>query len=199
VTVGLLDRDVVVVKQRAKIVELTNQYTLLDPDGAEIGAIEEVNQSKARKLLRLVSSVDQFLTHTLKVTDADGSTVLTITRPAKLLKSTVEVADGTGAAAGKLVQQNVIGKIRFGLVGPAGEALGELRAENWRAWDFTLVDTAEREVGRVTKQWRGILQEGFTTADTYVLQVEAGLTGPLRLLCFAAAAAVDTALKQDSN
>jgi hypothetical protein len=51
----------------------------------------------------------------------------------------------------------------------------------------------------VTKKWGGILREGFTTADNYVFTVEPTVQGPLRLLCFAAAAAIDTALKQNDH
>jgi hypothetical protein len=39
----------------------------------------------------------------------------------------------------------------------------------------------------------------FTTADNYLLDVSPMLGGPLRLLTFASAVGVDTALKQDSR
>ena len=39
----------------------------------------------------------------------------------------------------------------------------------------------------------------FTTADTYVVHIDPALAGDLRLLVIAAAAAVDTALKQDER
>jgi uncharacterized protein YxjI len=197
--VTLLERDLVVVRQKAKVIELTNQYQLLDADGQPIGLIEEVGQWKGKKVLRALSRVDQFLTHKLVVRDADGTDVLQLTRPRAFLKSTVEVADASGTTVGSIVQENLIGKIRFGLVDADGNPLGALRAENWRAWDFQVVDGAEREVARITKKWGGVLREGFTTADTYVFTIEADVQGPLRLLCFAAAAAVDTALKQNDH
>jgi hypothetical protein len=39
----------------------------------------------------------------------------------------------------------------------------------------------------------------FTTADNYLLDVSPMLRGPLRMLTFASAVGVDTALKQDSR
>ena len=91
------------------------------------------------------------------------------------------------------------GKIRFGLADATGQQVGEIQAENWRAWNFAIVDVTGAEVGRITKTWEGLAKTVFTTADDYVLDVKAGLTGPLRLLTFASAAGVDTALKQDAR
>lgn len=195
----LLDHDVVVVRQKAKLVEMTNQYTLEDAEGNQIGVVEQVGQNVVRKALRLLTSVDQYLTHKLEIRDASGAVVLQLVRPAKFLKSKVEVKDAAGATIGTIVQQNVMGKKRFTLEAPDGSSLGELLGESWVSWDFQIVDPAGTVVARVNKKWAGMLREGFTTADTYVFQAEPGLTGPLRQLAFAAATAIDTALKQDDN
>jgi uncharacterized protein YxjI len=194
---ALLDHDLLVVRQRAKLIELTNQYDLLDPDGTVLGAVEEIGQTAVRKAVRLLGRIDQFLTHRLEIREADGTVTLALSRPAKIMKSKIAVADGAGAAVGSIVQRNVIGKIRFGLVGAGGEELGEIRGENWRQWNFAVVDTADREVGRITKEWRGLLTEGFTTADSWVVTTDPAVSGPLRQLILASGAAVDTALKQD--
>ena len=195
----LLAHDLVVVRQKAKLVEMTNQYLLEDGEGTQIGVVEQVGQNFIRKALRLLTSVDQYLTHRLEIRDAAGTVVLRLLRPAKFLKSKVVVSDGSGATIGTIVQQNVMGKKRFTLEGPDGSILGELLGENWVSWDFQIVDPGGAVVARVNKKWAGMLREGFTTADTYVFQAETGLTGPLRQLAFAAATAIDTALKQDDN
>ena len=196
---GLLDHDVIVVNQKVKLIELTNEYMVRDADGNDIGVIRQEGQSKAKKLLRLVSSVDQFMTHTLGVYDADGSKVLEMVRPRKLVKSRLEVSDAHGQPVGSIVQQNAIGKIRFGLHDSAGNEIGIVRGENWRAWDFAIEDTSGKEIGRITKKWEGLLKTSFTTADNYVLTIDSSVQGPMRLLVFATAAGVDTALKQDSR
>jgi hypothetical protein len=41
------------------------------------------------------------------------------------------------------------------------------------------------------------LEGSFTDADNYIVDIDPSLSGDLRLLAIAAAAAVDTALKQD--
>ena len=195
----LLEHDRIVINQKAKLIELTNEYLIRDTDGNEVGVIRQEGQSTLKKLARFVSSVDQFMTHKLAVYDATGTKVLEVVRPRKFVKSTVEVYDGMGQLAGTIRQQNVFGKIRFGLHDAAGSKLGEIRAENWRAWNFAIVDQMDAEVGRITKTWEGVAKTLFTTADDYLLEVSPGLSGSLRLLAFASAAAVDTALKQDSR
>jgi uncharacterized protein YxjI len=193
----LLTRDTLVINQKAKLIELTNEYRILDEQGTELGVIRQEGQSTLRKALRFVSNVDQFLTHKLAVYDRSGGKVVELMRPAKIMKSTVEVSDGTGRAVGKIVQKNVFGKKRFALEDATGQLLGAINAENWRAWDFAIEDATGTEVGRITKKWAGLLREGFTTADNYVLNVNGDATGDLRLLMLASAAGVDLALKQD--
>ena len=194
---ALLEANRLVISQKAKLIELTNQYMIRDPEGNELGYVQEEGQSKAKKVLRFVSNVDQFLTHRLSICDTAGNRVLQMTRPAKLLKSRLRVEDGSGRAIGEIVQENVFGKIRFNIVSTSGEPLGEIRAENWRAWDFAIVDSAGAEIGRIDKKFVGVLKAVFTTADNYIVDIRPAVSGDLRLLSLAAATAVDTALKQD--
>jgi uncharacterized protein YxjI len=149
-------------------------------------------------VLRLISSLDQFLTTRLDITDSDGRIILRLTRPGKIVKSTVIVSDGNDVELGRIVQQNAIGKINFALEAD-GERLGSIRAENWRAWNFSITDAADREIARVTKTWEGLAKTMFTTADNYVLQISERAPEPLNSLVVASALSIDTALKQDDR
>jgi uncharacterized protein YxjI len=194
----VLTEPVLVVNQKAKVVEVTNEYAVFDRDANQIGAVRQVGQSTARKALRLLTSLDQYLTHRLEIVDMGGRVLLRLTRPAKLLKSRVVVEDGSGREIGQIVQQNVIGKIRFSLEG-GGQAHGSINAENWRAWNFNIQDQSGMEVARITKTWEGLAKTLFTTADNYVVQIHRPLQDPLRSLVVAASLAVDIALKQDAR
>lgn len=195
----LLQHNVLVVNQRPKLIELTNEYDIFDEHGNQIGVVREEGQSKAKKVFRLFTGLDQFLTHRLAFYDASGGRVLEFVRPPKVFKSTVEVSDGEGRPAGRIVQRNVFGKKRFALKDATGRALGSINAENLMSWDFAIDDEAGTEVGRITKKWAGVLREGFTTADHYVVQVGDGVSQEMRQLVLASAAAIDTALKQDDG
>ena len=194
----LFTEPVLVVNQKAKIIELNNQYSVFNKDGQQIATVNQVGQSAAKKAMRLLTSLDQFMTHKLEVTDLQGNVVLRITRPAKLMKSTVVVSDANDQEIGRIVQENMIGKINFSLQA-GGHIYGYIKAENWRAWNFRIEDHAGQEVARITKTFEGVAKTLFTTADNYVVQIHAQIPQPLNSLVVASALSVDTALKQDSR
>ncbi len=194
----LFTESILVVNQKKKLIEIVNEYAVYDQSGKQIGAIREVGQNMAKKALRLLTSVDQFMTHRLEIVDMTGAVQLAVTRPAKIMKSTVIVNDPAGVEIGRIVQDNVFGKIRFSLQA-GGHTYGSINAENWRAWNFNIQDSAGQEIARITKTWEGVLTTMFTTADNYVLQIHRALEEPLRSLVVASALTVDTALKQDSR
>jgi uncharacterized protein YxjI len=189
---------VLVVNQKAKLIEVNNEYAIYDGNGRQLGAVRQVGQSMLKKAARVLTSYDQFMTHKLQVVDMAGNVLLAVTRPAKILKSRVLVNDGLGREIGQVVQQNIIGKIRFSLEA-GGQTLGSINAENWRAWNFSIRDAADAEIARITKTWEGLAKTMFTTADNYVVQIHRPLEDPLRSLVVAAAVSVDTALKQDQR
>ena len=194
----LFTEPVLVVNQKAKLIELSNEYAVFDQHGGQLGSVAEIGQSAVKKAVRFLSSADQFMTHRLEVRDTYGQPVLLLTRPAKLIKSKVLLDRPDGTHLGEIVQQNAIGKIRFGFM-VDGRQVGAIKAENWRAWNFAIVDHTETEIARITKTWEGLLKAAFTTADNYVLQIHRPLPDPLLSMVVASALTVDTALKQDSR
>lgn len=189
---------ILVVSQKAKLIEVNNQYGVYDQHGKQIAFVNQVGQSTAKKMLRVLTSFDQFMTHRLEITDTAGRVQLRLTRPAKLIKSTVMVEGADGSEIGRIVQENAIGKIRFALQAD-GRQVGSINAENWRAWNFAIRDSSDQEVARITKTWEGLAKTLFTTADNYVIQLHRQLPQPLLTLVVASALTVDTALKQDDR
>jgi uncharacterized protein YxjI len=195
----LFTEPVLVVNQKAKIIEVTNQYTVYNQAGQPVASVNEVGQSTLRKAFRLLSNYDQYLTHRFEVRDGNGQPLLNVVRPAKLMKSRVIVSRPDNSEVGQIVQQNVFGKINFALQAPDGRALGEIRAQNWRAWNFLIFDAQGNEVAQVTKTWEGFTKALFTTADNYVVKIHYALPDPLLTLVVASALTIDTALKQDER
>jgi uncharacterized protein YxjI len=194
----LFTESVLVVNQKAKFIEVNNEYAVYNQAGQQIGAVRQVGQSNLKKAARLLTSLDQYMTHKLQVVDMAGNVQLALTRPAKFVKSRVIVENAAQQQIGEIVQQNAFGKIRFSLEA-GGHTYGSISAENWRAWNFSIKDHTDTEVARITKTWEGLAKTMFTTADNYVVQIHKPLEDPLRQLVVAAALAVDTALKQDSR
>lgn len=190
-------RSGVAVNQKRKFVELRNQYTLSDENGQEIGHIEQKKQSPLAFILRLVTSLDVMLPVTLDITDIDDSAVLTLRKP--WFRWGVEVTDSAGQRLGTIKKQLRVGKAVFAVTGPGGERTGELKAENWRAKDFRFDNGSGTEVARVTKQWRGLLTEALTDADSYAVTFAADAPADMKALAVASSLAVDLIMKQKDN
>jgi uncharacterized protein YxjI len=195
---SLFTEPILVVNQKSKIIELHNQYSVYDQDGNVIAIVDQIGQSQIKQAARLVSSLDQFLTHKMQITDPSGAVLLHLTRPRKIVKSSVIVSDADDQEIGRIVQRRAVGKIRFGLE-VNGEEVGKIKAENWRAWNFRIEDASGNEIARITKTWEGFARTAFTTADNYVVEIHERQPEPLTSLIIASALSVDTALKQDNR
>lgn len=193
-TTSLLDTTILVIEQRRKLFEMRNQYRILDETGAPIGAVEQETQSALAFLARLGTDLDVALPVTLTVTDAAGQAVLVLHKP--WFRMALSVSRPDGSRLGTVTKRIRLGKARFTLSDAAGSELGEVRAENWRARDFVVVDHSGNEVARAAKQWRGLATEMFTDADTYVLNLPGEVTDPLRSLALGASLAIDLVMKQ---
>lgn len=190
----LLDLETLVVRQRAKLFELRNQYDLFDSTGQPVGVVEQVNQSPLAVLTRIFSNLDVMLPMQLEVRDSQDAQVLTLNKP--WFRMTVDVAGPAGTPLGSIRKQVRLGKARFSLFDPAGGAAGEVRAQNWRARDFAVMDASGTEIARVAKQWAGVARELFTDADNYVIHISPSAQGDIRGLAIAAAWAIDIVMKQ---
>ncbi len=194
----LFSEPVLVVNQRAKLIEMSNEFGVFDQNGNRLGGVVQVGQSTLKKAIRLLTNYDQFLTHRFEIRDANHSTVLKVTRPAKVFKSRFVVTRADDSPIGEIVQENVFGKIRLGFV-VNGEKVGGIFAENWRAWNFAIKDHTDTEIARITKTWGGFVKAAFTTADNYVVEIHRPLRDPLASMVVASALTIDTALKQDDK
>ena len=69
----IFTEPILVVNQKAKLIEVNNEYAIFDQHGRQLGAVRQVGQSMAKKAIRVLTSYDQFMTHKLQVVDAHGN------------------------------------------------------------------------------------------------------------------------------
>jgi len=67
----------------------------------------------------------------------------------------------------------------------------------WTSWEFTF-KAGEQQLARVTKKWAGLGKELFTSADNYVLEIEAAVPADsaVRSLIVASVMCIDMVLKE---
>ncbi len=190
---SLLAQQVLIVKQKLKLIELRNEYAVLDQSGRQIGAVQQATQSPLAFLARVFTSWDVALPITLRILGPGTLPELIVHKPWFTWRCRVMRPDGQ--PLGEITKQIRLGKARFSLLDPGGAQLGEVRARNWRAKDFSVLDAAGQPIARVTKKWAG-LRELFTDADTYVVEVSPSAVDPLRSLAVATCLVIDVVMKQ---
>lgn len=192
----IFTESVLVVNQKAKVIELSNEYKVFDAAGTQIGAVRQIGQSKWKKLARLLFNFDMLMRHELQIVDTAGTVQLSLVKPRAFLRPKLLVSGGTGELLGSIAIKLRLGKARFLLFDAAGAEVGTLNAENFRAWNFTMADTAGTDIAKITKTWEGLGKAIFTNADNYVVQFLTPLTDPLQSIAIASALGIDLILKQ---
>jgi uncharacterized protein YxjI len=193
----LMGESILVVSQRTKAIEVVGEYRVLDHMGSELAIVRQFGQNRLKRFFRFFGGFSIFFTHRFEVTDPQGRALGSFVRPRKVFVSRVEIYDAVGVHAGTLRQENVFGHIRFRLEAPGGVIVAMMRARNWRAWDFSIVDHTGAEIAVIIKTWEGWARTFLTTADRYVVRIARPLEDPLHTLVVASALAIDVALKQD--
>jgi Scramblase len=193
---SLLDQPVLVVKQKLRLIELRNEYAVLDQTGRQVGAVVQASQSPLAFLARMFTSWDVALPITLHILGPGTVPELVVHKPWFTWRC--QVARPDGQPLGEITKQVRLGRARFTLLDPRGAQLGEVRAHNWRAKDFSVLDATGEPVARVTKKWAG-LRELFTDADTYVVEVSPSAVDPLRSLAVATCLVIDVVMKQKDD
>lgn len=194
----LFTEPVLVVNQKAKLIEMANEYAIYDQHGRPLGSVVQVGQSGAQKALRMLTKADAMMTTRLEIRDTSGRPVLHMTRPATLWKSTVEIVRGDGAPVGSIRQENAFGKVRFAFeVG--GQRVGSIFKRKMIGWDFGITDGYDREIANITKTFEGVAKAMFSTADNYVVHINQRLNDPLASMVVASALTVDTVVNQQQS
>src|SRR6266540_5341088 len=147
----LLAHSKFVVDQKAKLIELRNEYSIYDESGNRIGSVMQVGQSFLTRLLRLVLKGDSLLGVKLEIREANGAVALLLHKPA--FRITCAVSRPNGTVIGRIAAKIRLGKARMAITDPAERVLGEVRAENLRAWNFNVQDATGRLIARVDKKW----------------------------------------------
>jgi uncharacterized protein YxjI len=183
------------VKEHVGAFRAANQFDITDGSGRVVLHCREPNLGIFTRLLRF-TEYKKNTPFNCEVRDLRGRLVFRVSRGVSLFLSTVRVTD----AADRLVAtfEHKIFSIggRFTITLPNGVSAGEVRG-HWTSFDFA-VTFGGRHVAQVTKQWRSLGVELFTSADQYAVVFDNDIADddPARLLSLAAALVVDFILKE---
>ncbi|MFC2110973.1 phospholipid scramblase-related protein [Bacteroidota bacterium] len=70
-------------------------------------------------------------------------------------------------------------------------------AGDWKAWNFTIKNSADAQIGTISKKWAGAVKEIFTTADKYNVNIESNFANETaKVLVVSSAITIDMVLKE---
>jgi hypothetical protein len=198
---SLLTEDVLVVERFTELGRRWADRSVLRADGTRAGTLRRAAPTAHRPGAGLKALVtrDQTRNDVVELVDDTQAAVLTLVRPVGAPKTSVEVHDGEGRDAGRIVQQSIRrDETTYSFLGPNGRFLGDLQAENWVSWNLRVVDGNAREVATITRDWTGLDLARFPRPDDYVVRITESLHEPLRTLVVACAVSLEVVVRPDS-
>jgi hypothetical protein len=194
---ALLTEDVFVVERFTDLGRRWSDRSVLRPDGTRAGMLRRAAASDSRKSgLKALVARDLTTNDVVELVDDTQAVVLTLIRPIGMSKSSVDVRDSDGRDAGRIVQQSLRRtETTYAFLGPNGQFLGDLRAENWVAWDLRIVDSHGRQVATITRDWTGLDIAQAQRPDDYVVRIAEGVHEPLRTLVVACALSLEVVVR----
>ena len=186
-----LNRNLFFVKEHTGIFKAANNYDILDPETNEIiFECRELNLGFFTKILRF-TKYKKNTPFNILIADTKGETVLRIKRGIKFFRSTIDISDKNEELIGRFKQKFFSFGGKFEVQNADGEVECLLKG-NWKQWDYKF-SREDVELATVSKKWMGLGKELFTTADNYMLQIDAkvGKNDPVRRLIVAAVMCID--------
>lgn len=174
--------------------EQANKYAIVTEGGALAGWALEKPGGFWRFIGRsILKTMRPFELMVFPAEGPVGRAELSVRRPWTWFFAHLYVWDRDGKPLGQVRQRWAWIRRRLDIEGPDGRLLARITGPLLHPWTFLVhrgPEGSPREVGRIEKQWGGILREGFTDADTFLLTF--GDQDPtLRRLLLAAAVLVD--------
>ncbi|MDR2314630.1 MAG: hypothetical protein LBE02_08875 [Spirochaetaceae bacterium] len=184
------------IDEKVQFLKFTNTYKVYDSSGSQIGVIQE-SMSTALKFLSLILGKAS-MPFTLTIVDTEDHVLATIKRGWTLFMSRISIYDGEGGEIARIKQKFKMFKPTFHILDLNDAALATISGD-WKAWNFTITGEGDAQIGTITKKWSGLLKEAFTTADKYIVSINAGVTGAARIATVAAAITIDMVLKESKS
>lgn len=164
-----------------------NTFEYLDRRGATVLRIEQTTWPEDPRLDALLDRGRSVGRHGFEVRDPSTRHLLTLVRPARTDVLLVTRPDGT--AVGEIDKDGASTLV----MRADGVVVGHVRRGRRRGTAFDLYDAEERTIGRLHKEFAGVMREVFTVSDEYALTLVDPVDEPLRTLALMTPVALDEA------
>ncbi len=192
----MLDRNLYLIKEHARILKLVDRYDIFDPKtGEQIGIVKD-EPSSFLKYLRLFMKKRNLPTTVNVYENEDAAPLFSIRKHMPIIRSKVQVIDGNGIPIGYFKSKILTIGGGFNVFDMQDNKIADIKGD-WKGWNFKFLDPNGTEIGTVTKKWAGIGKELFTTADTYMISIdETKSDHKTNMMLLAAGLAIDIVFKE---
>jgi uncharacterized protein YxjI len=195
----MLNRTTYFIREHVGMLKLSDTYDILDPESsAQLGIAKEKPGALVHVLrFFLNKSLLPTAVHVYEGNDPTDESKLkfSIRRGITFLRSKVNIHDSSGQSVGYFKSKLFSIGGAFHVFDAHDNQVAFVKGD-WKGWNFSFKDNADREIGRITKKWAGAGKELFTSADNYMLSLNEGHSPEKATLLLAAALAVDTIYKE---
>ena len=182
------------IDEKVNFFKFENTYKVFDDKGLNIGSVKQ-RLTFGQKLLRLLFN-KAMLPFKLEIKDINGVLLASISRGWTFFISKIVVSSGDSRTIGTVRQKFKIFKPTFRIFNHEEKQIAEITGD-WKAWKFVIKDASGSQIGTISKKWAGVLQEVFTTADKYLVNIDPSYANMMnKIVILSAAITIDMVLKE---
>ena len=192
----IVTKNVFLIKEKVGMFKAANSYDVFNPEnGSLMMSCTEPHLGFFTKIFRFTDYKRMTPFHVV-VSDTQGKKIVSVKRGITIFKSDVEVFDENERLIGVFKQKVFSFGGKFEIHDANDKHLCTLKGK-WTGWDFKFIQQ-DKEIASVSKKWAGIGKEFFTSADNYVLNINASVApdDKIRQLILAAVMCIDMVFKE---
>lgn len=168
-SVPFFDSNSYFIDEKVNFFKFENSYQVYDINGVNIGAVKQ-RLTTGQKLMRLVIN-KAMLPFQLGIVNRNNELEASISRGWTFFMSKIIIQDALGSTIGTIQQKFKFFKPTFKIFNSSEVLIAEISGD-WKAWNFTIKDPSNVQIGTISKKWAGAMQEIFTSADKYNVTID---------------------------
>jgi len=195
----VLEANKFMIKEKVKFFKSHQTYDIFDFETEEhVGTAEE-------KISGLIKTLRWFINKALmptkvEIRDEEDALVFQIKRGAVFFRARVDVLNADGELIGYFKSKLFSFGGGFWVYDKKDRQFAEVKG-NFIGFNYRILTPEGDELGKVTKKWGGMAKELFTSADTYMIDIDEDLHDQpvAKMLVLAAAISIDIIFKSNKG
>jgi len=166
---NFFDSNSYFIDEKVNFFKFENCYNIFNEKGESIGAVKQ-KLTTGQKILRMLFK-KPMLPFLLEIRNSNDAIEATISRGWTFFMSEITIKNAQGNLVGTIKQKFKLFKPTFKIFNSSEDLIAEINGD-WKAWNFKIIDASNNQIGTISKKRAGAMQEIFTSADKYNVNIE---------------------------